>query len=369
MSDNRAALVVRTLVVGAVVVGTVGFVNAGKVVTVWADGGERQVRTFASSVGGVLAQQDLVLGPHDAVMPGSDAPLVDGARIELSRGRLVVLRVDGLPRQVWTTAQTVEQLTATLGSRYASAVTTASRSQRIPLTGLTLDLRMPKNVTVEHDGTSTTVVTTAPTVEAVLAEAGVDLGRPDLVSARLTQPPVDGLTVSIVRVTHERVVSRKKIRPDTVRRGDPALYKGQVKVLKAGRSGVRRTVYRLTFHDGDRVSREKVAVTVPRRPADRVVKYGTKTRPTISYPRTGAAIDQLNWAALAQCESSGNPRAVGGGGIYFGLYQFNLGTWAGVGGKGNPVDASPAEQTLRAKLLYRSRGAQPWPVCGARLFT
>ena len=91
----------------------------------------------------------------------------------------------------------------------------------------------------------------------------------------------------------------------------------------------------------------------------RIVIYGTKARPaptTATKRRTATGVDALNWAALAQCESSGNPRAVGGGGLYFGLYQFNLSTWHGVGGVGNPIDASAAEQTYRAKLLYREPG-------------
>lgn len=74
----------------------------------------------------------------------------------------------------------------------------------------------------------------------------------------------------------------------------------------------------------------------------------------------------LNWPALAQCEASGNPRAVSMG-RYFGLYQFDVSTWASVGGEGNPADATPAEQTHRARLLYEERGAAPWPVCGWRL--
>ena len=69
------------------------------------------------------------------------------------------------------------------------------------------------------------------------------------------------------------------------------------------------------------------------------------------------------------CESSGNPRSVGGNGTYFGLYQFTLGTWHGVGGAGNPINASAAEQTYRAKLLYRNRGSAPWPTCGHLLYT
>lgn len=76
-----------------------------------------------------------------------------------------------------------------------------------------------------------------------------------------------------------------------------------------------------------------------------------------------------NFPALADCESGGNPRAVDPSGTYFGLYQFDLTTWANVGGHGNPADASPAEQTYRAELLYRLAGSSPWPVCGRYLRT
>jgi soluble lytic murein transglycosylase-like protein len=79
-----------------------------------------------------------------------------------------------------------------------------------------------------------------------------------------------------------------------------------------------------------------------------------------------AGADGLNWAALAQCESSGNPRAVNPNGHY-GLYQFSLSTWRSVGGSGNPIDASPAEQTYRAKVLYKKAGAGQWS-CGHHLF-
>ncbi|GAA1134765.1 hypothetical protein GCM10009630_36730 [Kribbella jejuensis] len=69
------------------------------------------------------------------------------------------------------------------------------------------------------------------------------------------------------------------------------------------------------------------------------------------------------WAKVANCESSGNPRAVNGAG-YYGLFQFDLQTWRSVGGSGNPINASAGEQLMRAKKLYAQRGASPWPVCG-----
>ena len=69
-------------------------------------------------------------------------------------------------------------------------------------------------------------------------------------------------------------------------------------------------------------------------------------------------------ASIAACESGGDPRAIGGGGLYRGKYQFDAGTWAAVGGSGDPAAASEAEQDMRAALLYARAGSSPWPVCG-----
>ena len=75
-------------------------------------------------------------------------------------------------------------------------------------------------------------------------------------------------------------------------------------------------------------------------------------------PSSGGGLD---WAALARCESGGNPRAVSSNGLYYGLYQFSIGTWQSVGGSGRPSDASSSEQTARAQTLYRAPAARRGP--------
>lgn len=69
-------------------------------------------------------------------------------------------------------------------------------------------------------------------------------------------------------------------------------------------------------------------------------------------------------SAIAACESHGNPRAIGGGGAFRGKYQFDYGTWAAVGGSGDPAAAPEREQDHRAALLLQRAGSSPWPVCG-----
>jgi Transglycosylase-like domain len=68
--------------------------------------------------------------------------------------------------------------------------------------------------------------------------------------------------------------------------------------------------------------------------------------------------------SIASCESGGDPEAVSPDGSYMGLYQFDQGTWESVGGTGSPIEASAAEQTYRAALLYSESGSSPWPICG-----
>ena len=67
---------------------------------------------------------------------------------------------------------------------------------------------------------------------------------------------------------------------------------------------------------------------------------------------------------IAECESGGNPRAVSPGGRYRGKYQFSVDTWQNLGGRGDPVDASEAQQDRIALKLYRRSGTAPWPSCG-----
>jgi hypothetical protein len=69
--------------------------------------------------------------------------------------------------------------------------------------------------------------------------------------------------------------------------------------------------------------------------------------------------------AIAQCESGGDPSAIGGGGLYRGKYQFSISTWQSVGGTGDPAAAPEAEQDRRAAILLARSGPGQWPVCGA----
>src|SRR5450759_3674115 len=71
------------------------------------------------------------------------------------------------------------------------------------------------------------------------------------------------------------------------------------------------------------------------------------------------------WDAVAQCESGGNAKY--NDGQFYGLYNFDQGTWNATGRSGTADQYSAAEQLAAAEELYAQRGAAPWPVCGKYL--
>lgn len=113
-----------------------------------------------------------------------------------------------------------------------------------------------------------------------------------------------------------------------------------------------------------------VVVAVVTEPVEGPVKVGTKVEEDPAPDASGAAAG-LDRSGLAQCESGGDPTAVDSAGGYHGLYQFSVTTWESIGGSGLPSEASPGEQTSRARALYETvdgNWRSQWPQCGTHLF-
>lgn len=210
------------------------------------------------------------------------------------------------------------------------------------------------------------VTTTRSYAAGLLRDEGVSKKRKDIVEVRrdgrVAKPANrqlrNGDVVRLVRVTTVTNTARKPIKPRTVEQHTTKLKPGRRKVVAKGRPGVAKVIVKRTRHNYEVVDTDRTQ-RVLRAPKPRRVLVGRSAR---FVPGT----NHLNWGALANCESGGNPRAVNPAG-YYGLYQFDTGTWRSVGGSGLPSRASAPEQTYRAKLLYKQRGRSPWPSCGRLL--
>ena len=243
---------------------------------------------------------------------------------------------------------------------------------------------------------STAVVGSVLSVSAPLSGA-TSVSAP-LSGASSVSAPLSGASsmlnthpeVTIKPRLQRTVVEERTMTPiETVTRRTSTLPKDVKKVARTGSQGILVKEYQITTIGTNVLGKRLIDEYVLKQGGPRVIFIGTfvapKPQPVIStpappqrevsvasrdagspWPRVRGA-EGLNWAALAQCESSGNPLAVNKSGPYYGLYQFLASTWRSVGGTGLPTEASPAEQTYRAKLLWKRSGPGQWPVCGKRL--
>ncbi len=213
-------------------------------------------------------------------------------------------------------------------------------------------------VMIDHKKRTETM-TTAGTVRAVLTQVGVQLGPHDLVT-----PPADAApapTIKILRLLSDPVTKVVPIPPPVVRKKSSKVPAYSERVVRKGRAGLKQVRTAYVLRHGKKV-KAVIAQRTKRKPVSRILAVGPQ-------PSGVGAAARLNWSGLARCESGGNPRAVNPAG-YYGLYQFNRQTWASVGGSGLPSQASAAEQTYRAQLLYNRVGGRwqgQWPNCGRYL--
>ncbi|WP_158220839.1 resuscitation-promoting factor [Kineosporia sp. R_H_3] len=362
----------QAAVLTAVVGGTVAFANQDTDVDLTVDGRTTLVSEDADTVGELLAARGIRLGARDVVAPSPAAKIEDGDDVVVRYARQLEVSVDGKTQTFWTTELTVDSALRAVGIRADGARLSASRSLPLGRQGLALVVTTPKKVTLVADGKRAKVTTTAPTVGDLLDEQGLTLGKDDKLSVLESTPTVKGLVVAVTRIDKKTVTKTEKVSYTTKSVKSAKLYKGEKKVVTEGVQGSRKATYAVTLADGKVVSKKLVDATVTKKPVTQVVQVGTKARPASSSGGGGGSVagaDSLNWAALAKCESGGNPSIVSSNGLYHGLYQFSVSTWRAVGGSGLPSQASAAEQTYRAKLLYKKAGAGQWPHCGPRLFT
>ena len=213
-------------------------------------------------------------------------------------------------------------------------------------------------VVVDHKKRTETM-TTAGTVRDVLAQVGLQLGPHDLVS-----PPADAAPAAIIKILRllsDPVTRMVQIPPPIVRKKSKTVPAYSERVLKKGRAGLKQVRIAYVQRHGKKV-KAVISQETKRKPVTRILAVGPQ-------PTGVGAAAGLNWSAVAKCESGGNPRAVNPAG-YYGLYQFSPQSWASVGGSGLPSQASAAEQTYRAQLMYNrvnGRWQGQWPNCGRYL--
>lgn len=368
-------------IVGALSFPLIAFSNA---VEVEVDGDVLSTRTYATTVGDVLDELEVGVGPGDEVSHDPEVELgaLDGDAISVERAFTVEVAInDAVVRRVTAPFGTVEEvLDAADLAEMAPLGTVDPPPWRSVGSGDRIDLELPRTVHLVADGEAQALTTDVTTVGELLDEAGITLGEHDEVDWELDARVVPHTSIRVARVAVSEEVEEVELPFEEIERETDQLDRGDTRVDEAGTPGLRRDTFQVTERDGEEVEREKVDSEVVEDPVDRVVLVGTRRPPPPPPPPSSSSSSSSSssasspsssdagvWDQLAQCESGGNWSINTGNGYYGGL-QFHIDTWRRVGGSGYPHQASKAEQIRRAEILRGGGSYRPhWPSCSRQL--
>ncbi len=142
--------------------------------------------------------------------------------------------------------------------------------------GSEIELVRANAVTIVDAKHPATYRTWAPTVEAFLNERQVTLGADDRQDIPNATPVTAGLTVAITRVGMREVFEDEPIAFASKTESDATMEKGTSTVVQAGKNGVRTKTYRITYEDGEQVSKTLIKNEVATAPVDQIARRGTK---------------------------------------------------------------------------------------------
>lgn len=133
---------------------------------------------------------------------------------------------------------------------------------------------VPVNILV--DGKKIQVMTYHDTVREVLENSTIKLNPNDrLEGVEMDDPVESGMNIKIVRVREEIVTEKMYIPYSVEKRENQHMNKGEEKVIKKGKEGVREVLYRVVYEDGKEVARELVRNTLVSNPVNKLVEVGT----------------------------------------------------------------------------------------------
>ncbi|SHK25875.1 protein of unknown function [Anaerobranca californiensis DSM 14826] len=233
MSKMRTLLITGTLVVTAAVTAASGF-NPKSKVTIFTDDGFIEVKTDKTSVEEILKEANITLTNTHQVFPAKDGDIVTNF-IAIKEGAKVLLKVDGEEYKILSWADTIEEL---------------------------------------------------------LKEQQIELGETDIVNLPLNQKLKNGQEIQIIRVESEIITEKVAIPAYNYYYYDSRLPLGSHKVYKQGKDGLKEITYKVTYNDGQEVSRVKVNEKVISNPQHGIIHQNTRelaSRSSREYAVVGVA--------------------------------------------------------------------------------
>lgn len=149
-----------------------------------------------------------------------------------------------------------------------------SKLQKIGINTIQIKRAIPVNV--EVDGKQTKIMTFRETVGEALENSQVKLSKLDKIeNLSLEDQIVKGMNIKVIRVIEELQTEKMPVDYKVITRQNNHLDKGQQKVIKEGKPGIREKVFKVVYEDGKQILRQLTMDKIVAAPIQKIIEIGT----------------------------------------------------------------------------------------------
>lgn len=312
-SKNKALILIASFLVIASLTGLFIYQGTKKNVSLTLNGNKKEIKTHAETVHELLGELKINYKKQDYLSPSVNAKVKDNMQIVWKPAYMVILKLNGEEKKVWTTRKTVKEFLA------ESEIAIKEQDQlSVPLEtkikqGLIINLDTAFQVVVNDGGEERTVWSTSTTVADFLEQQGIKLNELDRVEPGLDQMIGENVPINIVRVEKVTDVVEEPLEFATVTQKDSNLESGKQQVVQEGKTGKVQKTYEVILENGQEVSKTLISENVMENATDKIVAVGTKemTQLVSRGTETGKEFYVTSTAYTASCNGCSGKTATG----------------------------------------------------------
>lgn len=245
-------------------------------VTVVENGEEQVINTHKGTVEELFRELGIEIGAYDYLSHQEDAPIESGMTIDYKTAKKITVTIDGTSEDYYTTEDTILAFFNEHNLSFSDHDDVSHDVDEVVEDGLEININQAFDVKIDDGGETLTVKATGGTVQDLLRQHDIILNEEDKLNLEPDDTVKEEAKIEIIRVTTETVKEEETLRYETEKKEDETLLKGKENVVTQGEDGKRMKTYEITKENGEEVSRELVEETVTKEPTNRVIAVGTK---------------------------------------------------------------------------------------------
>src|SRR5690625_3473746 len=250
-------------------------------VTYAADGNSQVVKSSDETVGELLEDLEIEVTNNDYISHSIEESLEDGMEIEHIPAKEVAVVIDGKKEIYETIAEDVKTLFKEHKLDISKHDKVSHNLNTEIKDGLVINIDKAYKIPVNYAGEEESVWTTGGTVGEVLSENDFKNKKTDKGNPAKKEQETKNTENEVTKVTKDTIVEKEATNFEVKEEKNSKLEKGKTNVIQKGRKGSVEKTYELVLENGKEVERKEVDKEVLKKPKNKIVSVGTKSKPKL----------------------------------------------------------------------------------------